>query len=110
MHWYRTADLPQKKMADGILLSAVWGEGAMITFFDLEEGAVIPPHKHSHEQITFLIEGELEFTVSGEMRILGPGDGCVIAAYEEHTVRVRKGPAKALDAWYPLREEYKIQE
>lgn len=108
MQWYRHADLPKKQVADGILLSAVWGEGAMITFFDLVESAVIPPHSHPHEQITFLIRGELTFTVGTETRVLQPGEGCVIAAHEEHTVTVTKGPAQALDAWYPLREEYRI--
>lgn len=108
MQWYRQTDLPKKKMAEGIQLSAVWGEGAMITFFDLEEGAVIPLHSHPHEQITFLVAGELAFTVAGETRNLKAGDGCIIAAHEEHTIVVTKGPARALDAWHPLREEYKI--
>jgi quercetin dioxygenase-like cupin family protein len=110
MRWFRQKDLPKKQLTDGIQLSSVWGEGAMLTFFDLADGAVIPLHKHPHEQVSFLLEGELEFTIGNETRVVLPGEGCVIAANEEHAVKVTKGPARALDAWFPLREEYKIQE
>ena len=78
----------------------------MMTFFEFEPDAVIPSHKHPHEQITYIIEGEMEFTVEGETRLLKKDDGVVIRSNQEHSARVLDKPAKAVDAWYPVREDY----
>jgi len=78
----------------------------MMTFFEFEQGAVIPEHSHPHEQISYVLEGELEFTLKGVSRVLAKGQGVVILSGEEHSARVTRGPAKALDAWYPIREDY----
>lgn len=78
----------------------------MMTIFEFGPDAVIPSHKHSHEQITYVVEGRLEFTVEGKTMVLGKGDGVVIFSNQEHSAKVLKAPAKAVDAWYPRREDY----
>jgi quercetin dioxygenase-like cupin family protein len=108
MKFYRVSELKEKMLAEGIMMKPIWGEGAMLTFIDLEPGAILPPHSHPHEQITYVVEGELEFTVEGTTKILKPGDGVVIAANEKHEGKVTKGFTRAVDAWAPIREEYKI--
>ena len=50
----------------------------MMTFFEFEPHALIPRHRHVHEQITYVIEGEIEFSVEGETRLLSAGDGVII--------------------------------
>ncbi len=107
MSFFNEAELPVKQIREGIALRAVSGEKTMMTFFELHPNAFIPPHSHPHEQITYVVEGELEFTVEGESRILKKGDGVIIHSNREHSVRVLDKPAKALDAWYPIREDYK---
>ncbi|MBM4135652.1 MAG: cupin domain-containing protein [Nitrospira sp.] len=64
-------------------------------------------HKHPHEQITYVIEGEMEFTLNGEIRILKAGDGVVILSNQEHSARILNRPTKAVDAWDPIREDYR---
>jgi len=108
MDFFDTVELKQKQVLDGITLRSVEGDKAMMTFFEFEEGAVIPVHSHHHEQISYVLEGELEFTLKGEARVLSKGQGAVIHANEEHSARVIKGPARALDAWYPIREDYRL--
>ena len=98
MEYFDTGELRQKQVLEGITLRSVYGESAMMTFFDLDEGAVIPPHRHMHEQISYVLEGELEFTLEGEKRVLSKGQGVVVHADVEHSAIVTKGPAKALDA------------
>ncbi len=39
-----------------------------------EKGAVGEIHSHHHEQITYVISGEFEFTVNNVKRIIKPGD------------------------------------
>ncbi len=106
MSFFSEANLPAKQLLDGITMKAVSGDKTMMTFFEFEADAMIPSHKHPHEQITYVLEGELEFTVGQDTRVLGKGDGVVISSNQEHCAKVLKAPARAVDAWYPLREDY----
>ncbi|MDA8214407.1 MAG: cupin domain-containing protein [Nitrospiraceae bacterium] len=106
MTFFRESDLKAKQVLEGITLRAVAGDKTMMTFFEFKPNAVIPSHKHPHEQITYIIEGEMEFTVEGETRILKNGDGVVILSNQEHSAKVLDKPTKAVDAWYPIREDY----
>lgn len=107
MSFFRESDLKAKQVLEGITLKAVSGNKTMMTFFEFEPNAVIPSHKHIHEQITYIIEGEMEFTVEGEKRTLKAGDGVVILSNQEHSAMVLNKQTKAVDAWYPIREDYK---
>jgi quercetin dioxygenase-like cupin family protein len=109
MKFYSVAALKDKKLAEGISIRAVWGEKSMLTFFELQPGAIIPIHAHPHEQITYVLEGELEFSISGNKKILKQGEGAVVAPNEEHEARVTGKFTRAIDAWSPIREDYKIQ-
>lgn len=106
MNFFKESDLKAKQIIEGITLKAVSGDKTMMTFFEFEPNAVIPSHKHPHEQITYVIAGEMEFTVEGETKTLKAGDGVVILSNQEHSARILDKPAKAVDAWYPRREDY----
>ncbi len=46
--------------------------------------------RHSHDlghEVFLILEGEAEFTINGETRVLGPGQMCVALADEIHQVR-----------------------
>ena len=77
-----------------------------MTFFDFEPGSIIPSHNHPHEQITYVIEGEMEMVVDGKTKLLKAGDGVVILPDQEHSAEILSKPSKAVDAWYPIREDY----
>ncbi len=106
MNFFKESDLKAKQILEGITLRAVSGDKTMMTFFEFEPNAVIPSHKHLHEQITYIIAGEMEFTVEGETKILKAGDGVVILSNQEHGAIVQNKQTKAVDAWYPVREDY----
>ena len=106
MSFFRESDLKAKQVVEGISLRAVHGDKTMITFFEFEPDAVIPLHKHPHEQITYVIEGEIEFALEGQSMVLKAGDGVVMKSNQEHSATVLGRPAKAVDAWYPLRKDY----
>ena len=52
-------------------------------------------------------DGELEFVIGGEIRLLRPGDLYIIPGGVDHEVKVGGTPAKVLDIFSPVREEYK---
>jgi len=46
-----------------------------------------PPHRHVHEELLFIREGEVEVTINGQSRRLGPGSCAFIASNDLHGYR-----------------------
>ena len=61
---------------------------------------------HLHEQVTNVIEGEFELTVSGKTKILGPGSVAVIPSNTTHSGRSVTN-TRVIDVFYPVREDYR---
>jgi quercetin dioxygenase-like cupin family protein len=107
MTFYTVSELPGTEMLPGVVRRAVYLEHAMVTFFDFEPGSVIPEHSHPHEQITYVVRGAMEFRLGDETRVLRAGEGVCCPPEVTHSAVVLDEPTAALDAWYPLREEYR---
>lgn len=107
MTFFSINDLPETEMAPGLGRRAVYLDKLMLTFVDFEPGIALPLHNHPHEQITLVLEGTLEFTLGDETHILQTGQGVTVASNVFHTARSLDGPARVLDAWHPVREDYK---
>ena len=106
MTFFTVDELPETDMLPGIVRRAVYLEHAMITFFDFEPGSVVPEHEHPHEQISYVVEGAMEFTLGDETRVLRAGEGVRCPPGVPHGAVILDEPTVALDAWYPRREEY----
>lgn len=72
----------------------------------LEKGTIAPIHSHPHEQWTFVLEGEMEFTLDGETRMLLPGMGALIPSDTMHGA-VAVTACKVIDVFTPVREDYR---
>lgn len=107
MAFFRTDDLAGVEMLPGVTRRAVWLEGVMMTFFEFEPNTVIPSHDHPHEQITYVVKGRLAFTLGQETREIGPGEGVCVSSGIPHSARVLGQPAVVLDAWHPVRDDYR---
>ena len=104
--FFTVSQMKSRQIRPGIDLRCAAGEQTMLTFFDFAPDTVVSGHKHPHEQITYMLNGQLEMTVAGQVKLLKAGDGVVIPGNIEHSAKVIGGPAKVLDAWYPKREDY----
>lgn len=107
MTFFTINDLEKTEMAAGLDRRAVYLDKLMLTFVDFEPGISLPQHSHPHEQITLVIEGRIEFTLDEELRILNAGQGVTIASNVPHSARSLDGPARVVDAWHPVRDDYK---
>jgi quercetin dioxygenase-like cupin family protein len=67
---------------------------------------VVPLHSHPHEQVGYLLKGQVTFTVGGEKKLLNVGDIWVIPGGVEHMVETGDQDSLALDIFSPLREDY----
>ncbi len=106
MPFFKVEDLPVTEMLEGVFRRAVYLEGVMLTFFDFEPGRQIPEHAHPHEQISYVLEGEMVFTLDGQTCTLRAGEGATIPSNVPHSATF-PGPARVMDAWHPVREDYK---
>jgi quercetin dioxygenase-like cupin family protein len=80
----------------------------LLSFADLEANAVVPMHSHPHEQAGTVIDGEIEITIAGETRRVKAGDTFIIPGGVEHGVVTGNAPAKVLDVFSPVREDYQF--
>ena len=81
-------------------------EKITITRITLEKGALVAEHKHFHEQWSVVLEGELEFTLSGETQLVKPGTVVHIPSNELHSVKAIT-TCLAMDVFTPAREDFK---
>ena len=103
----RAADVEPVEMVPGVWRRTLsWGERLMVVQTTLEEGAVVPAHRHPHEQITYVIEGELSMHVEGQSRVLQAGDSLLFPANLEHGATAVKRTL-VIDTFSPPREDYK---
>jgi quercetin dioxygenase-like cupin family protein len=81
---------------------------AQITYgcVSLTEGVIVPVHSHGHEQWTYVLEGEMEFTLDGETQLLLPGMGAFIPSNALHGAFAVTA-CKVIDVFTPVREDYR---
>ncbi len=103
----KASDVEPVEMVPGVWRRTLsWGERLMIVHVILEEGAVVRAHRHPHEQITYIVEGELSMDVEGRTYVLVAGDSLQFPADVEHGATAVKRTL-VIDSFSPPREEYK---
>jgi quercetin dioxygenase-like cupin family protein len=90
----------------GVHIQTCAAEKMMLSVVELEPHAVVEEHAHPHEQVGMLLMGRVVFTIGGEQKTLHPGDMWRIPGGVRHKVVVLDEPARALDVFMPIREDY----
>jgi quercetin dioxygenase-like cupin family protein len=107
MHYFCDLEKREaKETVPGVFIRTFWGNKMLLSIVDLAANAVVPPHRHPHEQAGTVISGELVMTISGETRRLKPGDTYIIPGGVEHGATTGGTPVRALDMFSPVREDY----
>lgn len=96
-----------KEIAPGLYGRFVHGETMTLSFVDIKKGSVLNEHKHPHEQITYILEGELEMTIGGEKMLLTAGMVHVIPGNVPHSAYAHTD-VRVLDAFHPIRQDYVV--
>ena len=106
MSFFTLSEVPEREVIPGYRARFVHGENMTEAHWRIEAGAEMPLHSHPHEQITFLIQGEFEFNLDGEKKVIGPGWGVIIPPNVPHS-GIALEECVILDAFYPVREDYR---
>lgn len=99
-------DIPDKELASGIIAKLVHGKKCSLSLVDIKKGSLLAKHKHKHEQITFIVEGELEMKIGKKEMLLTAGTVHVIQSYKPHSAKALTD-CRVIDVFSPVREDYK---
>jgi quercetin dioxygenase-like cupin family protein len=85
-HVLSLTGLPELTNAAGMKQRLVSGRKEMIVWSDILAGTLTAAHAHENEQITWIIEGQVEITLAGVRHTCGPGNVVLVPGGVEHEV------------------------
>ena len=105
-HFFYHKDVPLEDLGNGLSRKVLaYHENLMMVEVHFEKGAVGEIHSHPHEQMTYVLEGEFEFSINGQKQIVKTGDSMFKEANVLHgTICLKKG--RLLDVFSPHREDF----
>jgi len=105
-NFYFNDEIQLQDLGNGISRKILaYDDNMMIVEVNFEAGAIGTPHQHYHEQITYVLEGEFEFTINGVAKIVKSGDSMYKEPNVLHgAVCLKKG--RLLDIFTPHREDF----
>jgi quercetin dioxygenase-like cupin family protein len=101
------ADFGRHTIFGNITTRTCAGDHMQFSFVEIPANGVVAEHSHVNEQMGVLLEGEMNFTIGGETRLLRAGDVFRIPGGVPHSVTVGAKPVKFLDVFHPVRDEYR---
>ncbi len=99
-------DILPKALAPGIIGHYAHGQSLTLGYVILDKDSRIQEHKHVHEQITFIVEGQLDMVIDGKPYSLTKGTYHVIPSNIPHSATAKTN-CIAIDAFSPVREDYR---
>lgn len=101
--WVTWSGLDPLEMVPGLSFQPILGNKLMVNFVTLEPNTEAPVHWHDEEQISIVIDGEFEFEVAGEKRLMRRGDAVVIPPNVPHGARTLDSNCLEIDVFHPPR-------
>jgi quercetin dioxygenase-like cupin family protein len=83
-----------------------YGGGMMLVEFTFPAGVSAPLHSHAHEQVGYVVAGEIELIMEGVERTrLTAGGSYYVAPNVRHGI-ITHAPTVLLDCFAPIREDF----
>jgi quercetin dioxygenase-like cupin family protein len=83
----------------------VVGKNVMIARVLLKKGANVPLHRHHNEQVSYILEGTLEFLIAGERIVVHAGEVLCIPPNVPHEANALEDTVD-LDIFNPPRQDW----
>ena len=100
-------DVPARDVwGDTVQARVIVGNNASLAVVELGPEAIVPEHRHEHEQLGLCIEGSITFTIDGERRSLGPGGTWRIPSNLPHDAVAGPDGAVVVDIFAPVRADW----
>ncbi|MGQ9781364.1 MAG: cupin domain-containing protein [Nitrososphaeria archaeon] len=107
MTFYRIEEIDEVTVKPGIRRKIIVGDNIMLVVYNIDPGQGLPLHDHPHEQMVYVIEGELEFQIGDRKSVLGAGGIAHVPSNVRHAGKVVSDkPVTEIDVFYPIREDF----
>lgn len=91
------------ELVAGLGFRPVLGQRMMANFVDFAPGVSAPRHVHEEEQLVIVLDGEMNFDLDGDVRVMRPGDVAVIPAWVPHAAWTTDSRCAEVDIFCPPR-------
>lgn len=97
------AEVAPVPFSEGLHFRPVLGTNVLVNVVDFAPHTEAPRHLHEEEQIVIVLDGELEFEVGGDTRVVRPGEMVVIPPNVPHAARTYDSACREIDVFNPPR-------
>ncbi len=105
MTHYSWDAVPLETLSDKISRKMITGDRTMIAQIFIKKGGVVPLHQHENEQITYMLDGELEFEIEGKKVVVKGGEVLHIPSNVPHKA-VALTDVVDVDVFTPPRQDW----
>lgn len=105
----RYLEMPVETIREGAERRLGHTENLMMVVMDLYDGPKAepdPPHAHPHEQVSYVVEGEILFVMDDQQTHLRPGDMFLIPSGRPHSIQQLTEHVRLVDCFTPIREDF----
>jgi quercetin dioxygenase-like cupin family protein len=106
MYFNKLSNIPEKEIVPGFYARMVHLDHLTVAHFRVVAGSKLPEHAHPHEQVTNVLEGQLEMTVGGQTQVCTAGMSVTIPANVPHS-GVALTDCRLIDVFSPARDDYR---
>jgi quercetin dioxygenase-like cupin family protein len=99
-------NLPTRELRPGFFGKFIHGDKGSVTIWAIKKGSELQTHSHEHEQITYVMEGELEMIIGGITNLFTPGMTHVIPSQVPHSA-IARTDVRVIDFFSPARDDYR---
>ena len=105
---YNWDGLDKETVRRGVERVGFRGENVLLVMNWLEPGMEVNPHSHPFEQIAYIVQGRMRFTIGDEVLEAGPGSVVRIPPDVMHCGEpIGDETVLNLDVFSPIREDYR---
>ena len=110
MSFFKWDELPTVELSPQVERKIVHLENVMLVYIEVGAGVEVPIHRHPHEQIGLVLQGQAEFVLGDEKRVIGPGEEYTVPPNMKHGGSALEESCVLLDIFSPIREDFLPQE
>jgi quercetin dioxygenase-like cupin family protein len=106
--FYRWKDMKKERVNDLLERRLITADRMMLAHVYLKKGCVVPKHSHENEQLTYILEGALKFSVGEDQRqeiVVRAGEVLVIPSNIPHKAEALEDTLD-VDVFSPPRQDW----
>jgi quercetin dioxygenase-like cupin family protein len=107
---YKSDDMLPQQVAPGLQRRIVHTQHLMMANIEFTDGPTSAPdpyHSHPHEQVSYVVEGEILFFAGDDEGVkLKAGDHYAIPSGVPHTIQRLTQRVRIIDCFTPLRDDF----